>query len=80
MSKGFKSYSEASSEAHRMADAAGTDVAIRKGSAYDRQFNGSQYVVAYAAGNDSDYALAEIVRPAEGKRRSDAYNPPGERT
>jgi hypothetical protein len=56
----FTDYTEARRYAQTRANDSGLDVAIRKGkSILDR----GVYYVTYAARNDSDYALAEIVTP-----------------
>ena len=57
--KHFSTYTEAIAEARRMATASRIDVAIRRAS----RFDAPGFVVAYASRNDSDYTLAEIVRP-----------------
>lgn len=56
----FDDYSEAATEARRRANnGLGLDAAIRK----VREYGRVRYAVSYAAVMDSDYALAEIVKP-----------------
>ena len=58
----FDTYEEAFEEAARRVRQAGIDVAIRK----TKEVGGRRvYSVSYAARNDSDYALTEIVRPGD---------------
>lgn len=56
----FKKWSKAHEYARTQADSTGLDVAIRA----VKEFGGLGYNVSFASRNDSDYARAEIVRPA----------------
>ena len=62
----FLDYADASREAHKLANESGLDVAIRKA----KEFGKTGYNVGYASKNDSDYATAEIVRPAAANHRN----------
>lgn len=56
----FDDYAEAAAAARRRANSGlGLDAAIRKVKEYGK----TRYAVSYAAVMDSDYALAEIVKP-----------------
>ena len=59
MSTRFTDYRDAAKEARTLANATGHDVAIRA----VREYGTPGYNVKFASPNDSDYALAEIVRP-----------------
>ena len=59
MSQRFTSYDEAYEAARQKANDANLDVAIRR----VKEFGKWGYNVTYASKNDSDYALAEIVKP-----------------
>jgi len=61
MSQAFPDYNDAHRAASAKAREHGSDVAIRKGKEYGR----TVYRVSFASRNDSDYALAEIVRPTD---------------
>jgi hypothetical protein len=57
----FTDYHEAFDHAAALARSTNLDIAIRR----VREFGKDGFNVSYAAWNDSDYALAEIVRPAD---------------
>jgi hypothetical protein len=57
----FLDWKEAHTEAQKRANEVGTDVAIRKVKEYGK----IGYNISFASHNDSDYALAEIVKPAK---------------
>lgn len=55
----FSDYNEARATAQTRANSRGIPMAIRKASKYDKP----GYIVSSASSNDSDFAVAEIVRP-----------------
>lgn len=55
----FHSYEQAKIHAQSLADMTKLDVAIRR----QVEFCEDGYNVSFAAKNDSDYALAEIIKP-----------------
>ena len=57
----FTDYHEAARYARDKATASNLDVAIRR----VKEFGKDGYNVSFASRNDSDYALAEIVKPGE---------------
>lgn len=57
----FTTWLEARTFALDRAHSTGLDQAIRKASRYDAK----GFVVSFASKNDSDYAVAEIVRPSD---------------
>lgn len=59
MATRFADWKEAHTEAQKRANEVGADVAIRKIS----EFGKMGFNISFASRNDSDYALAEIVRP-----------------
>lgn len=56
----YGQWKDAHEAAQRWADESGLDVAIRR----VREFGRDGFNVSFASRNDSDYAKAEIVRPA----------------
>lgn len=58
----FSDWKDAHDEATKLANHVKLDVAIRKVKEYGKV----GYNVTLASRNDSDYALAEIVKPSEG--------------
>lgn len=76
MSNFHREYADAVKEAREKADRVGIDVAIRKVKEYGRP----GYAVSFASRSDSDYALAEIVKPSRKpnprkRRNPDAFQP-----
>lgn len=65
MSEFYRDWKEAHAVAQEKANRLGLDVALRKTKEYGR----SGYRVSLASRNDSDYALAEIVRPDASYKR-----------
>lgn len=63
MSEFFRDWSDAHRHAEEKANRLGLDVAIRATKEYGKK----GFAVHLASRNDSDYALAEIVKPAAGK-------------
>mgnify|MGYP001618542444 CR=1 FL=1 len=63
MSDFFRDWKEAHAHAQAKADRLGLDVAIRA----TREYGRKGFAVHLASRNDSDYAIAEIVKPAAGK-------------
>ena len=59
MAERFTEWKDAHAAAQRQANQSNMDVAIRK----TKEYGKTGYNVSYASRNDSDYALAEIVKP-----------------
>jgi len=59
MARRYEDWKEAHAEAQTLANQCNLDVAIRK----VREFGKVGFNVTFASRNDSDYALAEIVKP-----------------